>query len=116
MELRDPPLSSLFGLTCTVTGHSDVDAGEKAHLLRRLMALNLRLTEILAAIGYCCASCNLTDVTSVSISRLGRFEYLERRGVGCRDEKMVENRASFATYSSLITKMVNAIVVKFTEL
>ena len=37
MELRDPPLSSLFGLTRTVAGHSDVDAGEKARLRRRLM-------------------------------------------------------------------------------
>jgi hypothetical protein len=37
MELRDPALSSLFGLTRTVAGHSDMDAGEHVRLRRHLM-------------------------------------------------------------------------------
>jgi hypothetical protein len=77
-----------------------------------LWALNLRLTEILEAIGYCCASRSHIDVTSVSISRLGRFEYLEGRGVGFRDKKMEENGASFVMYNTFKTKMVNIRAVK----
>ena len=68
------------------------------------MAVNLRLKEILEVIGYCCASLNLTDVTTISSSRLGQFEYLKGRGVGCRDEKMMENRVSLAVYNSFINK------------
>jgi len=104
MELRDPSLSS------SLDWHARWPAIATWMLVNRRAcvvvwwALNLRLTEILEAIGYCCASCNLADLTSVSISRLGRFEYLRGRGVGCRDEKMVENKASLAMYNSFITK------------